>query len=237
MCVTSSEQRGDTRRGQEEGGRKRLSRWPPCAYPWGVMELCKVAPPATKPVCFSVSTVLASYSPLSTRHRHIHTYRESACARARDSPLVQRRLPAPTPLAKRDAGKGPLKPRAQAHINLLAYKHKKTFVCLSVAPSLALSSQFHPHSHQTYQIMPMNSDMTLRWYQGGRKVCSCGIQRGGKITKSATATPGSSDWSCACAHGCVRACRPHNRQGKSKSAVQRLSTMDRKVRVRAGLFF
>ena len=42
-------------------------------------------------------------------------------------------------------------------------------------------------------IRPMNSAMTFRWYHGGRKVCSAHIQRGGKITKSQTATPGSLD--------------------------------------------
>ena len=35
----------------------------------------------------------------------------------------------------------------------------------------------------------MNSLMTLRWYQGGRKVFSPTSQRGGKITKSMFATP------------------------------------------------
>src|SRR5580698_6351674 len=39
---------------------------------------------------------------------------------------------------------------------------------------------------------PMNSFMKLRWNQGGRKVCSATIQRGGKITKSTFAVPGSS---------------------------------------------
>ena len=38
----------------------------------------------------------------------------------------------------------------------------------------------------------MNSDMMLRWYQGGRKVSSPTSQRGGKITKSALARPGAS---------------------------------------------
>src|ERR1700733_8013256 len=38
----------------------------------------------------------------------------------------------------------------------------------------------------------MNSDMMLRWYQGGRKVSSPTSQRGGKITKSTLARPGSS---------------------------------------------
>ena len=36
----------------------------------------------------------------------------------------------------------------------------------------------------------MNSLITLRWNQGGRKVCSATIQRGGKITKSQLAVPG-----------------------------------------------
>ena len=40
---------------------------------------------------------------------------------------------------------------------------------------------------------PMNSLITLRWYQGGRKVSSATIQRGGKITKSMLATPGVSE--------------------------------------------
>src|SRR5580700_3672685 len=39
---------------------------------------------------------------------------------------------------------------------------------------------------------PMNSDMMLRWYQGGRKVSSPTSQRGGKITKSTLARPGDS---------------------------------------------
>src|SRR6188768_2575305 len=39
---------------------------------------------------------------------------------------------------------------------------------------------------------PMNSLMRLRWYQGGRKVFSITIQRGGKITKSQLAVPGVS---------------------------------------------
>ncbi|MNS71795.1 hypothetical protein D3C72_1051780 [compost metagenome] len=38
----------------------------------------------------------------------------------------------------------------------------------------------------------MNSLMTLRWNQGGRKVFSITIQRGGKITKSQLAVPGVS---------------------------------------------
>ena len=38
----------------------------------------------------------------------------------------------------------------------------------------------------------MNSDMMLRWYQGGRKVSSPTSQRGGKITKSTLARPGDS---------------------------------------------
>src|SRR6185436_11096370 len=40
---------------------------------------------------------------------------------------------------------------------------------------------------------PMNSLITLRWYQGGRNVSSATIQRGGKITKSQFAVPGVSD--------------------------------------------
>src|SRR6266516_4648789 len=39
----------------------------------------------------------------------------------------------------------------------------------------------------------MNSLIRLRWYQGGRKVSSATIQRGGKITKSQFAVPGVSD--------------------------------------------
>ena len=38
----------------------------------------------------------------------------------------------------------------------------------------------------------MNSLITLRWYQGGRKVSSATSQRGGKITKSQFAVPGVS---------------------------------------------
>src|SRR5689334_19767925 len=38
----------------------------------------------------------------------------------------------------------------------------------------------------------MNSLITLRWYQGGRKVSSATSQRGGKITKSTFAVPGVS---------------------------------------------
>ena len=40
---------------------------------------------------------------------------------------------------------------------------------------------------------PMNSLATLRWNHGGRNVCSATIQRGGKITKSQLAVPGTSD--------------------------------------------
>src|SRR6188768_2750876 len=40
---------------------------------------------------------------------------------------------------------------------------------------------------------PMNSLITLRWNQGGRKVRSATIHRGGKITKSRLAVPGVSD--------------------------------------------
>ena len=39
----------------------------------------------------------------------------------------------------------------------------------------------------------MNSFMKLRWNQGGRKVCSATIQRGGNIAKSTLAVPGISD--------------------------------------------
>ena len=39
----------------------------------------------------------------------------------------------------------------------------------------------------------MNSLMMLRWYQGGRNVCSATSQRGGKITKSTLAVPASPD--------------------------------------------
>ena len=39
----------------------------------------------------------------------------------------------------------------------------------------------------------MDHTIELRWNQGGRKVCSAGIHRGGKTTKSAIAVPGSSD--------------------------------------------
>src|SRR3954451_9099306 len=39
----------------------------------------------------------------------------------------------------------------------------------------------------------MHSLITLRWNQGGRNVSSATIQRGGKITKSALARPGTSD--------------------------------------------
>ncbi|MNT82949.1 hypothetical protein D3C72_2227510 [compost metagenome] len=42
------------------------------------------------------------------------------------------------------------------------------------------------------KISPMNSLMTLRWNQGGRKVSSATIQRGGKMTKSQLAVPGVS---------------------------------------------
>jgi hypothetical protein len=38
----------------------------------------------------------------------------------------------------------------------------------------------------------MNSLMKLRWKNGGRNVCSATIQRGGKITKSQFAVPGTS---------------------------------------------
>src|SRR3546814_5885401 len=40
-------------------------------------------------------------------------------------------------------------------------------------------------------ISPIASDITLRWNHGGRKLCSATIQRGGKITKSALARPGT----------------------------------------------
>ena len=39
----------------------------------------------------------------------------------------------------------------------------------------------------------MNSVMTLRWYHGGRNVFSPTSQRGGKMTKSMVAVPGTSD--------------------------------------------
>jgi hypothetical protein len=39
----------------------------------------------------------------------------------------------------------------------------------------------------------MHSLMMLRWNQGGRNVSSATIQRGGKITKSALARPGTSE--------------------------------------------
>src|SRR5688500_13922340 len=39
----------------------------------------------------------------------------------------------------------------------------------------------------------MHSLITLRWNQGGRKVSSATAQRGGKMTKSAFARPGTSD--------------------------------------------
>src|SRR5689334_23820432 len=39
----------------------------------------------------------------------------------------------------------------------------------------------------------MNSLITLRWKNGGRKVCSATIQRGGKMTKSQLAVPWVSD--------------------------------------------
>ncbi len=39
----------------------------------------------------------------------------------------------------------------------------------------------------------MNSLITLRWYQGGRKVSSATSQRGGKMTKSALAQPAVSE--------------------------------------------
>ena len=38
----------------------------------------------------------------------------------------------------------------------------------------------------------MHSLITLRWNQGGRNVSSATIQRGGKMTKSALARPGTS---------------------------------------------
>ena len=41
-------------------------------------------------------------------------------------------------------------------------------------------------------INPMNSDATLRWYQGGRNVCSITRMRGGKITNSRALMPGVS---------------------------------------------
>src|SRR6476661_4667754 len=37
---------------------------------------------------------------------------------------------------------------------------------------------------------PISSLITLRWNQGGRKVCSATCQRGGNMTKSQLATPG-----------------------------------------------
>src|SRR5471030_794175 len=40
---------------------------------------------------------------------------------------------------------------------------------------------------------PISSLITLRWNQGGRKLCSATTQRGGKITKSQFATPGWPD--------------------------------------------
>ena len=41
-------------------------------------------------------------------------------------------------------------------------------------------------------ISPIASLITLRWNHGGRNVSSATIQRGGKITKSALARPGTS---------------------------------------------
>lgn len=41
---------------------------------------------------------------------------------------------------------------------------------------------------------PMNSVIVLRWYQGGLNEFSIATQRGGNITKSATAVPGDVDW-------------------------------------------
>ncbi len=38
---------------------------------------------------------------------------------------------------------------------------------------------------------PMNSLITLRWNHGGRNVCSATCQRGGKMTKSTFAVPGT----------------------------------------------
>ena len=42
----------------------------------------------------------------------------------------------------------------------------------------------------TPRTRPISSLITLRWNQGGRKVCSATIQRGGKMTKSQFAVPG-----------------------------------------------
>ncbi len=47
-----------------------------------------------------------------------------------------------------------------------------------------------PWRHRRRAIRPMNSLITLRWNQGGRKVSSATIQRGGKTTKSRLAVPG-----------------------------------------------
>ena len=41
------------------------------------------------------------------------------------------------------------------------------------------------------EIRPIASLITLRWNHGGRNVSSATIQRGGKITKSALARPGT----------------------------------------------
>src|ERR1035441_3262425 len=40
---------------------------------------------------------------------------------------------------------------------------------------------------------PMNSDMMLRWYHGGRNVSSPTSHRGGEVKKSTLARPGVSD--------------------------------------------
>ena len=61
-------------------------------------------------------------------------------------------------------------------------------LCRLVPPGLKPSglASYWPYTS------PMNSLITLRWYQGGRKVSSATIQRGGKITKSQFAVPGVS---------------------------------------------
>ncbi len=43
----------------------------------------------------------------------------------------------------------------------------------------------------------MNSDATLRWNQGGRKVSCIASTRGGKITKSIVPVPGTSAGACS----------------------------------------
>src|SRR5438552_3313306 len=67
--------------------------------------------------------------------------------------------------------------------------------CASMALCRLIPPGTKPSALASYTPLtrPINSLITLRWNQGGRKVSSATSQRGGKITKSQLATPGISE--------------------------------------------